>query len=110
MELEMSFLKGRENNTVAYTFIKGSPDAKNLPALVFVHGLGADASSWMHQIEYFRRLGYPIIAMDLRGHGKSQGSKKVAFFSMRRMADDLHRIIVKCGFENNCIIIGHCFG
>ena len=106
----MQFLKGKDRNTVAYAFVPGNPHSKNLPALVFIHGLGADASSWMHQIDYFSKEGYPMIAIDIRGHGKSQGSRKVAFFSMRRMADDLHRVIARCGYEGDCIIIGHCFG
>jgi 3-oxoadipate enol-lactonase len=40
------------------------------PALVFIHGLGENLSSWNHQLNYFAK-DYRVIAMDLRGHGQT---------------------------------------
>jgi 3-oxoadipate enol-lactonase len=40
------------------------------PGLVFIHGNGADHSAWHHQIAYFSRRR-KVVALDLRGHGRS---------------------------------------
>ena len=47
-------------------------------ALVFVHGLGESLDSWAEQIDYFSTLGFQVLAIDLRGHGKSEaGPEKI---------------------------------
>ena len=43
--------------------------------IIFIHGLGEFLESWEYQIEFFSR-GYKIVALDLRGHGKSGVPKK----------------------------------
>jgi pimeloyl-ACP methyl ester carboxylesterase len=40
------------------------------PALVFIHGNGADHTAWHHQIRFFSRTRR-VVAVDLRGHGRS---------------------------------------
>jgi 3-oxoadipate enol-lactonase len=40
------------------------------PPLVFIHGNGADHSTWHHQIACFSR-NRRVVAVDLRGHGRS---------------------------------------
>lgn len=38
--------------------------------IVFIHGLGENIKSWKHQLRYFSK-SFTVIALDLRGHGKS---------------------------------------
>lgn len=45
-------------------------DSQN-PAIVLIHGLGAELSSWSSQIEILKKEGYYIITPDMYGHGKS---------------------------------------
>jgi len=51
----------------------GRPFEPALPALVFLHGAGMDHSVWSLQSRYFSHHGYGVLALDLPGHGKSQG-------------------------------------
>lgn len=43
--------------------------------IVFIHGLGENLESWKYQIEYFSK-DLKVVALDLRGHGKSGIPKK----------------------------------
>ncbi len=43
--------------------------------IIFIHGLGEFLESWKHQIKFFSK-DYKIVALDLRGHGKSGVPKK----------------------------------
>lgn len=43
--------------------------------IVFIHGLGEYLESWKHQIKFFSK-DFKVIALDLRGHGKSGIPKK----------------------------------
>ena len=45
------------------------------PAIVFVHGLSQSSRSWQRQLESRElRAAFRLIAVDLRGHGESQGA------------------------------------
>jgi pimeloyl-ACP methyl ester carboxylesterase len=43
------------------------------PAVVFVHGAGLDHTVWTMQARYFAHHGYNVYAVDLPGHGRSEG-------------------------------------
>ncbi|MSP81339.1 MAG: alpha/beta hydrolase [Alphaproteobacteria bacterium] len=44
-----------------------------LTAVVFVHGAGMDHSVWALQTRFFAWHGYAVLALDLPGHGRSEG-------------------------------------
>lgn len=48
---------------------------QNKPVLVFIHGLGENLDSWTNQLAYFD-ADYRVIAMDLRGHHRSDDGIK----------------------------------
>lgn len=45
----------------------------SLPAMVFVHGAAHDHSVWALQSRYFAHHGANVLALDLPGHGRSDG-------------------------------------
>jgi len=55
----------------AYTAAHELDAAK--PTIVFVHGAGLDHSSFGLQSRYFGYHGYNVLAVDLPGHGRSEG-------------------------------------
>jgi len=60
------------------------------PCLVFVHGIGQNHTVWRKYLENFAGE-YFCVALDLRGHGKSQYKK----ISMDNFAEDLKAILDK---------------
>lgn len=59
--------------------------------LLFIHGLGSSSRDWASQIAYFAPR-YRVIAVDLRGHGRSE--KPPGPYSIPQFADDLARLLV----------------
>lgn len=51
----------------------GRPFDPALPALVCVHGAGMDHTVWTLQTRYFAHHGWSVLALDLPGHGGSDG-------------------------------------
>lgn len=45
-----------------------------LPAAVFVHGAGMDRTVWQFQARSFAHHGFSVLAVDLPGHGRSEGA------------------------------------
>ncbi|NIW13649.1 MAG: alpha/beta fold hydrolase, partial [Candidatus Thorarchaeota archaeon] len=48
---------------------------KGTESILFIHGLGENLRSWKHQLESFSKA-FKVVALDLRGHGKSSVPKK----------------------------------
>jgi pimeloyl-ACP methyl ester carboxylesterase len=49
------------------------PDRRDQPVVVLVHGAGMDATAWQLQTRYLAHHGCRPLAVDLPGHGRSQG-------------------------------------
>ncbi len=77
------------------------------PALVFIHGNGADHAVWHRQIAYFspRRK---VIALDLRGHGHS-GKDPHKHYPQERFARDTIAILEAAGVGPS-ILVGWSMG
>jgi pimeloyl-ACP methyl ester carboxylesterase len=59
-------------NKTFYSNGNGHIDAAQ-PSIVFLHGAGMDHSVWVFPARYFARHGYNVYALDLPGHGRSEG-------------------------------------
>lgn len=62
--------------------------------VVLLHGNGEDSSYFKNQIEYFSKK-YRVIAVDTRGHGKSE--RGTAPFTLRQFARDLKSFLDEMG-------------
>lgn len=77
------------------------------PAVLLLHGLGADCTSWGYQIPVLSESGYRPIVPDLPGFGKSlAGSKR---WTISRAAEDVARMISKLT-EQPVIAVGISMG
>jgi RTX calcium-binding nonapeptide repeat (4 copies)/alpha/beta hydrolase fold len=54
--------------------------------VLLVHGIGCDHTYFAPQFEHFARRGHRVVAVDLRGHGKSD--KPEQSYTMQLFADD----------------------
>ncbi len=84
----------------------GRPFDAGLPAVVFVHGAGMDHTIWALQTRYFAHRRRTVAALDLPGHGCSQGP---ALTSIMDMADWLGRFLEAAGV-GEVSIAGHSMG
>jgi pimeloyl-ACP methyl ester carboxylesterase len=75
------------------------------PTVLCLHGSGADSIVWSAQLSRLRR-NYSIIAPDLPGHGRSEGS---ALQSAAGYAEWLHTFVQALGLER-FFLMGHSFG
>lgn len=57
----------------AYAYTGGKPFDAARPAVVFIHGAEHDHSVWALQTRYFAHHGFAVLALDLPGHGRSDG-------------------------------------
>jgi pimeloyl-ACP methyl ester carboxylesterase len=93
-------------NEVFYGTGSGTPsDAAN--TLIFVHGAGFDHTIWVMPARYFARHGWRVVALDLPGHGRSQGQ---ALTSIEQMADWLAQVIDAVSPSQQASVVGHSMG
>jgi long-chain acyl-CoA synthetase len=75
--------------------------------IVFLHGYGGQALQWKYQLDEFSRSNR-LIALDLRGHGKSD--KPNANYYMVNLVEDLDLALAQLDVENKFLLVGHSFG
>ncbi|MDH3712447.1 MAG: alpha/beta hydrolase [Gammaproteobacteria bacterium] len=76
------------------------------PSVLFVHGAAMDHTVWVLPKRYFVRKGYNVLAVDLPGHGRSQGD---AFDTIEANADWLADVLDAAGIERTAVV-GHSMG
>lgn len=90
----------------AYAYTGGKPFDARLPTVVFVHGAQNDHSVWILQSRYLAHHGYGVLAVDLPGHGRSEGPPLT---SVESMAQWLGALLTAAGVEQ-AAIVGHSMG
>jgi pimeloyl-ACP methyl ester carboxylesterase len=91
---------------VVYDYILGTQDI----TVVLVHGYGLHGSMWIPQVDFLTKNGYPIINVDVRGHGDSRPTME---FSVKLAATDINTIINKekpkqfilCGLSMGAFVV-----
>ena len=78
----------------------------NKEPFILLHGNGEDSTYFKHQIDYFSDK-YRVIALDTRGHGKSQRGN--APFTIKQFAKDLDGFMNYMGISK-AIILGFSDG
>jgi pimeloyl-ACP methyl ester carboxylesterase len=89
-----------------YAYTGGKPFDAAKPTLVFIHGVLNDHSVWILQSRYFAHHGYNVLAIDLPGHGKSEGSCPKTV----EEAAELILALLKAAGLQEAALIGHSWG
>ncbi|KAJ6626483.1 Alpha/Beta hydrolase protein [Mycena sp. CBHHK59/15] len=90
-----------------------SPAAPDKPTLVFIHGFPSNAyECWRHQVVFFVKHGYGVLAPDLLGYGGTDKPTEVASYAKSLMAADIISIMDKEDINTNSKVyaIGHDWG
>jgi len=76
--------------------------------LVLVHGYTGDVTDWRQQISDFSST-HRVLAMDLRGHGRSEAPSDRSSYTIEQMASDVEALVDQVGFERYHLL-GHSMG
>jgi len=84
----------------------GKPFDPAQPVIVFVHGASFDHTAWKLQTRYFAWHDHAVLALDLPGHGRSEGPMLAG---IEDMADWLIRVLDAAGAAQ-AAFAGHSMG
>ena len=77
--------------------------------LLFIHGTLHTAACWdAHFLDYFAEHGYAAHALNLRGHGNSEGRDKLRWTRIADFVDDVANAVQQ--LPHPPILIGHSMG
>jgi len=76
---------------------------KNKPVLLFLHGMSGDHTMFRHQIKHFSN-DYSVLAVDLRGHGKSYRPLNEVDYGLDKMLSDILSVLKECRVKKPNII------
>ena len=94
------------DGALAFAATGGRPFDPSLPVTVFVHGAAFDHTVWKLQARYFAWHGGSVLAVDLPGHGLSQGPPRR---SIPEMADWLVALL-DAAKVSEAVLVGHSMG
>ena len=89
-----------------YAATGGRPFDPAKPTAIFIHGAGMDHSYWQLQSRWFAWHGWSVLAVDLPGHGRSQGE---ALTGIAAMGAWVGRLMDTAGAAA-ATLIGHSMG
>jgi pimeloyl-ACP methyl ester carboxylesterase len=84
----------------------GRPFDAAHPAVLFLHGAGMDHTVWSQQSRYAAHHERAVLAVDLPGHGRSDGP---ALPSVPELVDWVVRLLDAAGLER-AALVGHSMG
>ncbi|MGO4616250.1 alpha/beta fold hydrolase [Nocardia sp. 2YAB30] len=77
------------------------------PTVLLLHGWTCDSHDWSWQIPVLTELGFRVVAVDQRGHGRS--SAPASDYGPQTLADDAAALLRHIGSEP-ALVIGHSMG
>jgi pimeloyl-ACP methyl ester carboxylesterase len=106
MKLVLPPAAGTAGTGAAYAYTGGKAFDGRLPTVVFVHGALHDHSVWTLAARWFAHHGHGVLALDLPGHGRSDGP---ALESIEAMAAWLLAVLDAAGVTA-ASLVGHSMG
>ena len=106
-------MKFKVNNKEVFASTGGRPFDEKKPLIVFIHGSGLSHITWVLQTRYFAFHGYSVLAIDLPGHGYSEGPAIESIEEQGKwIADVIDSVKIKeaslVGHSQGCLIALEC--
>lgn len=99
-------MKIQVKNAVAYAYTGTKPLITSQLTAVFIHGAANDHSVWALQSRYFAHHGWNVLALDLPGHGQSDGPLCT---SVEALANFVAAFLEEAKIKSACVF-GHSMG
>jgi pimeloyl-ACP methyl ester carboxylesterase len=90
----------------AYVATGGRPFDPAKPVVIFIHGAGQDHTNWQLPARWFAWHGHAVLAVDLPGHGRSDGPPLA---TVPELAGWIGRLLAAAGAET-AALVGHSLG
>ena len=84
-------------------------EAGDGPLVLLVHGFPESWYSWRHQLPFLAEHGYRVVAIDVRGYGRSSAPAAIEEYRMLRMVADNIALVGALGAEH-AVVVGHDWG
>lgn len=103
------------NNGCIMHVLEAGYEFPGRPCVLLLHGFPELAYSWRKQLPFLAKLGYHVVAPDLRGYGRSGGADVrydddlLPYTFINRVADTLG-LVKALGHEHVAAVIGHDYG
>lgn len=94
------------NGKTVFAVTGGKAFDPSKPAMVFLHGAGMDHTVWVLLARWFAHRGLGVLAVDLPGHGRSEGE---ALTSIAAMSDWVIALLDSAAAKA-ATLIGHSMG
>ena len=79
------------------------------PLMLLAHGWPESWYNWRHQIAYFAKAGYRVVAPDMRGYGKTDAPEGVEEYDIFKLTEDMVGVLDALN-EDTAIMVGHDWG
>ncbi len=99
-------MKWTVNHRAAYAYTGGKAFDATLPCVVFIHGALHDHSAWTLLSRWCAHHGRSVLAVDLPGHGGSEGPPLP---DVQSMADWVMALLQEAGVQH-AVLVGHSMG
>lgn len=98
------------NNSIFYQ--SWQPDTDSRAIILLVHGLAEHSSRYQEFAEYLVSKGYLVAALDLLGHGHSDGDKAYfnRFSDHQHAVEQLRKIFAQRYPDKKIFLLGHSMG
>lgn len=98
-------MKLQLHGKTAYAYTGGRPLDTRLPGVVFIHGALHDHSVWILQSRSLAHHGHAVMAVDLPGHGRSEGEALSVQAAGRWVAE-----FIQAAGMSRVTLVGHSMG
>jgi pimeloyl-ACP methyl ester carboxylesterase len=85
----------------------GEPHTPGAPTIVFIHGAAMDHTAWTLLARYWAKAGYNVAAIDLPGHGLSEGQPLT---SIEQNAEFVAQLLTELDLLHDLVLVGHSMG
>lgn len=92
MNLDIPLTKYTLPTGVTYGYVYQKPTGSK-PTILFIHGFPSAAWDFRHQISYFSKASYGILAPDLLGYGSTDKPLDPHEYGMRKVATEIVGIL-----------------